>query len=246
MPTVNGVVSRMLGKPRIEKPPCPIQTDNSFYTFATSVDKAEPIPQRLLSLTLDAVKAIPTEIDLADLASRTNMPHWFSIWPGEHYRLLAAIILKMQPKIVVEIGTDKGLSSLAMKKYLPADGKIVTYDIKPWKEVEGHILEENDFADGRLEQRLIDLSDPLQIPSQRELLESTDFFFIDAPKDNVFEYRLMDQFKLLNFKRNPILLFDDTRLTSMLPFWQKLPYPKLDISSFGHWSGTGLVEWKRL
>jgi predicted O-methyltransferase YrrM len=236
----------MLGRARIEKPPCPIQTDNSFYTFATSVDKPEPIPQRLLDLTLDAVRAIPNEIDLSDLAARAQMPHWFSIWPGEHYRLLAALVLKMQPQVVIEIGTDKGLSSLAMKKYLPAGGKIVTYDIKRWKEVEGHVLLDSDFADGQLEQRLVDLSDPVQIPQQRELLESTDFFFIDAPKDNVFEYRLMDQFKLLNFKRNPILLFDDTRLTSMLPFWQKLPYPKLDISSFGHWSGTGLVEWKRL
>jgi predicted O-methyltransferase YrrM len=236
----------MLGRARIEKPPCPIQTDNSFYTFATSVDKPEPIPQRLLDLTLDAVRAIPNEIDLSDLAALAQMPHWFSIWPGEHYRLLAALVLKMQPQVVIEIGTDKGLSSLAMKKYLPAGGKIVTYDIKRWKEVEGHVLLDSDFADGQLEQRLVDLSDPVQIPQQRELLESTDFFFIDAPKDNVFEYRLMDQFKLLNFKRNPILLFDDTRLTSMLPFWQKLPYPKLDISSFGHWSGTGLVEWKRL
>jgi hypothetical protein len=133
-----------------------------------------------------------------------------------------------------------------LKKYLPAGGKLVTFDIKPWKEVPDFVLRDSDFTDGRLEQRLVDLSDPIQIPGQRELLESADFFFIDAPKDNVFEYRLMEQFKLLNFKKNPILLFDDTRLTSMLPFWHKLPYPKLDISSFGHWSGTGLVEWKRL
>lgn len=246
MPTVNGMVSRMLGRPRIVRPPCPIETDNSFYTFATSVDKREPIPLRLLNLTLDAVRAIPTEIDLTELGNREKMPEWFMVWPGEHYFLLAALVLKLQPKVVIEIGTDKGLSSLALKKYLPADGKIVTYDIKPWKEVEDYVLRDSDFADGRLEQRLIDLSDPAQIPSQRELLESADFFFIDAPKDNVFEYRLMEQFKQLNFKRDPILLFDDTKLTSMLPFWDKLPYPKLDISSFGHWSGTGLVEWKRL
>jgi predicted O-methyltransferase YrrM len=245
MPTASGMVSRLLGRPRIERPPCPIQTDNSFYTFATSVDKRDPIPLRLLTLVLDAVKLIPTEIELSDLARRDKMPDWFMVWPGEHYFLLAALVLKLQPKIVIEIGTDKGLSSLAMKKYLPAGGKVVTYDIKAWKEVPDHVLRDDDFADGRLEQRLVDLSDPIQIRGQRDLLESADFFFIDAPKDNVFEYRLMEQFKLLNFKRNPILLFDDTKLTSMLPFWEQLPHPKLDISSFGHWSGTGLVEWKR-
>ena len=244
MPTVSGLVSRLLGRPRIQRPPCPIPTEDSFLTFATSVDKAAPIPLRLLNLALDAVKAIPTEVDLSDLAKREDMPDWFTIWPGEHYALLAALVLKLQPQIVIEIGTDKGMSSLALKKYLPPGGKLITYDIKPWKEVEDFVLRHSDFTDGRLEQRLVDLSDPLQIPSQRDLLESADFFFIDAPKDNVFEYRLMQQFKLLKFKRNPILLFDDTRLTSMLPFWHELPYPKLDISSFGHWSGTGLVEWK--
>jgi hypothetical protein len=37
-------------------------------------------------------------------------------------------------------------------------------------------------------------------------------------------------------------MFDDTRLPSMLKFWRELDYPKLDFTSFGHWSGTGLVE----
>jgi hypothetical protein len=37
-------------------------------------------------------------------------------------------------------------------------------------------------------------------------------------------------------------MFDDTRLWSMLRFWRQLPYPKMDLTSFGHWSGTGLVE----
>ena len=244
MPSLNGLMSRITGRPRIVKPTPPVQTDDHFPTFALSVDNPNPVSPRLLKLALDAVKAIDTEVSLAEIATRKNVPDWFSIWPGEHYKLLAAIVFKLQPKLIVEIGTDTGMSSLAMKKYLPAGGKLITFDIRPWKTVEEVALDDSDFVDGRLEQRLVDLSDPAQMAAQRDVIEAADFFFIDAPKDNVFEYRLMERFEELNLNRRPILLFDDTKLNSMLRFWHELRHPKLDITSFGHWSGTGLVEWK--
>jgi predicted O-methyltransferase YrrM len=45
--------------------------------------------------------------------------------PGEHYRLLAALVKLLQPERVLEIGTFHGLSALALKKFLPSAGKIV-------------------------------------------------------------------------------------------------------------------------
>ena len=38
-------------------------------------------------------------------------------------------------------------------------------------------------------------------------------------------------------------MFDDIRLLNMIEQWRALPRPKLDLTSFGHWSGTGLVDW---
>jgi predicted O-methyltransferase YrrM len=245
MPTLNGIMSRLTGRPRLVKPTPPIQTDNHFPTFAFSVDTQAPVPTRLVNLTLDAVRAVMTDISLDDLAKRKDAPDWFLTWPGEHYRLLAAFVQKLQPQLVIEIGTDTGLSSLAMKKYLPPTGRLITYDVRPWKTVEEHVLEDADFADGRLEQRLVDLSDPEQARKNRDVLEAADFFFIDAPKDNVFEYRLMERFNELNLKPGAVMLFDDTKLGSMLKFWHELRHPKLDITSFGHWSGSGLVEWSK-
>jgi hypothetical protein len=32
-------------------------------------------------------------------------------------------------------------------------------------------------------------------------------------------------------------------LWNMLDIWYHLDKPKLDMTSFGHWSGTGLVQW---
>jgi hypothetical protein len=38
-------------------------------------------------------------------------------------------------------------------------------------------------------------------------------------------------------------MFDDIRFWNMLRIWRNVAAPKLDITSFGHWSGTGLVDW---
>jgi hypothetical protein len=100
-------------------------------------------------------------------------------------------------------------------------------------------------ARATLEQRLGDLADREVFEKHRELLESVEFMFIDGPKDNDFEWKLLAYLKTLKFKKPPIIVFDDTRLWSMLKFWRELPYPKLDLTSFGHCSGTGLVQWEQ-
>jgi predicted O-methyltransferase YrrM len=220
----------------------PVHALDFFWTATYSRDHEPPTSQRLIDLTLDSVRAIQ-EVNLDEVWSRPQAPEWAKCWPGEHYRLLAGLMTVLRPKVIVEIGTDTGLSALIMHKTQPAGGRLVTFDLVPWSEVEDHILRQDDFQDGTLEQHLADLSDPQVLEEHRELLESAEFFFIDGPKDNVFEYRLMENFKRLSFRTPPVMMFDDTKLMSMLRFWDELTHPKLDITSFAHWSGTGLVEW---
>jgi hypothetical protein len=215
---------------------------DSYPTMILSIDHHAPPPRRLLELSMAAVRCVTDEVNLDHLKARPNVPDWFTIWPGEHYLLLAALVKILQPKVVIEVGTDSGLSALCMKHYLPVDGKIVTYDLLPWQTVQEPDFEEADFADGRLEQRLADLADPETFERNRELIASAEFMFIDGPKNVTFETALMKHLATVKFAKPPILMFDDTRLPSMLKFWRELPYSKLDFTSFGHWSGTGLVE----
>jgi len=68
--------------------------------------------------------------------------------------------------------------------------------------------------------------------------------FVDGPKDGIFEQRLLDNMRAASFDTKPmILILDDIRLWNMLGIWRKVSFPKLDLTSFGHWSGTGLIEW---
>ena len=45
--------------------------------------------------------------------------------------------------------------------------------------------------------------------------------------------------------KNRLLLIDDVKYFTMYKVWKKIQSPKLDLSSFGHWSGTGIVDISR-
>jgi|CZKG01.1.fsa_nt_gi predicted O-methyltransferase YrrM len=183
---------------------------------------------------------------LARLRGREGLhspPRRPGIWPGEHYRLLSALVALLAPKTVLELGTATGMSALTMKSALPEDGKIVTFDVVPWNRYPGALLRAEDFTDGRLEQRLEDLSTPAGWQANAELLRSADFILVDAAHTGVQERGFVRGFEQIGLANGPIVMFDDIRLWGMLSFWQEIERPKLDLTSFGHWSGTGLVDY---
>lgn len=224
--------------------PPPFPSSNPHYSliYPASDDPAKP-SRRLLELGLAAAQRA-FDADLGDVLERASKTgnDWMSIWPGEHYKLLFGIIEVLKPKVVVEIGTFLGLSALTMKSALPADGKIFTFDIMPWHEFGNTILKEQDF-DGQLVQLIDDISEPDIFDKHADLLKRADFVFIDAAKDSIQEDRFITNFSKLVFETKPIFMFDDIRLWNMLKTWRMLDRAKLDLSSFGHWSGTGLVDW---
>jgi len=204
--------------------------------------KSQP-NDRLIDVSMQAI-SYARSVDHSDIAAKMEeYPHWPTIWPGEHYKLLSGIIQTLQPKLVIEIGTATGYSSLAMKKFLPKESKIVTFDIVPWKQFPKCILRDEDFQDGRLEQIIADLSDEAVFSKYTSLLSNADFIFIDAAKDGIQEQLFINNFSKVPFRTQPIFMFDDIRLMNMVEIWNNLARPKLDLTSFGHWAGTGLVSW---
>ncbi|HOY96177.1 MAG TPA: hypothetical protein PK509_10585 [Catalimonadaceae bacterium] len=199
---------------------------------------------RLIEIALDASRKA-FSLDLSQVAAPfyKELQVFMNTYPGEHYRLLAALMDVLQPKTVIEIGTYQGAGCMAMKSALPEGSRIYTYDIIPFDQITGCGLTATDF-DEKMEQRIIDLSDPKQAESQMDILENADFIFADAAKDGVMERAFIALFDRVKFKKPPIIMFDDIRFVNMTQIWREIRHPKMDISSFGHWSGTGLVEWE--
>ncbi|MGB3008025.1 MAG: class I SAM-dependent methyltransferase, partial [Chitinophagaceae bacterium] len=188
-----------------------------------------------------ATEALTT--DLSDISERIKGAiNYIEIYPGEHYKLLAAIIKIRKPSIVLEIGTHQGYSALCMKKFMPENGEIHTFDIIPWNKFDDSILTENDF-DSKLVQHTDDLTKWDAVQKHKDLIENADIIFLDALKDGKQESLFLENFSRLTFKKKCLFIFDDIRLWNMLDIWYHIDKPKLDLTSFGHWSGTGLVEW---
>jgi predicted O-methyltransferase YrrM len=216
-------------------------------SIIASLDDACGQPtRRLLDLAL-AASARAKDIQLTELDRRdSGEKRWYRTWPGEHYLLLAALVAELQAKTVIEIGTFTGMGVLALAHFLPADGRLVTFDLTSWREFPQTWLVESDFADGRIRQELADIGRRDGINPYRSLFEEADLIFIDAPKDGITEQLFIDAIASVGLRGNPIVVFDDIRLVNMVEIWRRLDRPKLDLTSFGHWSGTGLVDWNGL
>jgi hypothetical protein len=119
---------------------------------------------------------------------------------------------------------------------------VITFDLQPWGDFEHTWLLENDFADGRITQVLADIGALGGIGPFHDLFADADFIFIDGPKDGVTEQKFIDAIGSLDLPKNPIVMFDDTRLVNMIKIWRQFSRSKMDFTSFGHWSGTGLVD----
>jgi len=222
--------------------PPPVKVAHGEYSMIFSLhdDSSRPTPE-LLRLSLKAINEAMT-VDLTCISSRCSSPVYSEIWPGEHYKLLAGLTLVLQPRSIIEIGTATGLSSLCMKQFLPSGGKITTFDIVPWQNYPNTILNTADFSDGILIQHVADLSHPSVAEAYRDLLKEADLIFIDATHDGDLEKKIMQNLERIFLQKKVYILFDDIRVWTMLKMWREVHHPKIDLTSFGHWSGTGLVE----
>jgi predicted O-methyltransferase YrrM len=222
----------------------PVQARHIVRSAVASLDDDPAKPsERLLDIALSAV-AHARSVSMISVVKRMAQPPYYpDVWPGEHYKLLAGLILAGRAQTVIEIGTSTGLSALAMLTVMPQNSRLVTFDLIPWKNFEDTCLRDEDFADGRLSQIIDDVCDPKVMRKHAELFTKAGIIFADGPKDGRFKYAFLDRLKELHLVSTPLVVFDDIRLLNMLSLWRGIQKPKLDLTSFGHWTGTGLVEW---
>lgn len=197
----------------------------------------------LVRLALHAAKvALDERVEELERRCRTpDQMRWAARWPGEHYRLLRALVRVTEANRVVEVGTFTGMGAVALASGLGPGGSVITYDIEPWEAFEEPVLS---AGEDRIQQRIGDLSVPAFFRSQMDTITSADLIFIDGPKDGRFEADFLRLLlpALADAGAHPLVVFDDIRVIPMVEIWGRLPLPRLDVTSLGHWSGTGIAR----
>jgi predicted O-methyltransferase YrrM len=214
------------------------------YSCLFSADDEPWPPSRRLFEITSKIAAICPYIHHNLLSQRTGDGNkWFNVFPGEHYNFLTAITKICKPRVIWEFGTNTGMGTVALLEGAEENTKIITVDIDPWHSKERSWIQEEDIKSGKISQLVLSMSDPSLFIDKNEELAEADLIFVDGPKDVDTETAFFEHLDKMTFRRNPIVVVDDIRLLKMLRIWRNLEKPKFDLTSFGHWSGTGLVDW---
>jgi hypothetical protein len=172
-------------------------------------------------------------IDLTSLSTNiTNHEHkgyFLSDAGQEHYKLLAYFSSIYDNATLLDIGTNRGCSSLAMA--YNKTNTVESFDLFELKELSGY-LENITYHIGNV----ID-------ESYADTVKTSKVIMLDTYHDGMFENEFYTYLKQINW--SGILLLDDIKLNDpMKEFWDMITEEKYDISDVGHITGTGLVVFK--
>ena len=212
--------------------------DHELVGVPPQSDLSPSLPMDRLALITEAVHG-STSVDFSSELTGFNLEEdrtWFDMWPGEHYKFLRSLAKVMQPKLALDIGTYHGASALAITPY---SEQVFTYDIVPLDKI-GNAYANFLELNPNTVQEIGDLANPEFYEMHISRIRDADLVIIDGPKDGVFEYKLVP--KVVNdMKAGSLLVLDDIRFSNMKDLWMAVDRPRIDVGSFAHSSGTGIV-----
>lgn len=182
---------------------------------------------------IDISKADLVSINLTELGNcipEQQFKNYFIDHPGrEHYTLLAYISSLYNDATLLDIGTYKGCSSLALS--YNSMNSVISFDLN------GKSRNLSSYPSN-----VSYVVDNVINGSYDDLIDSAEFILLDTNHDGTFEYQFYDY--LLKKNWTGILMLDDIHLNSeMKMFWNDIKLEKQDITNIGHWSGTGIVRF---
>lgn len=176
------------------------------------------------------------ELDSIDMNIHNNLEKLDNEYYGyfiqksgiEHYRLLSFISNLLNNENILDIGTNRGYSAIALSSN--KNNKIVSYDIVRHSNVNyiisSNLLKNVEFKIGNF--------------LQFENIHEYKIIFLDTMHDGIFESEVINYLKDKNWKG--ILLMDDIHdFKELKVIWDDIKLDKYDLTSYGHFSGTGLI-----
>lgn len=147
----------------------------------------------------------------------------------EHYELLEFISRTNSFLSIIDAGTFMGLS--AIKLASNTTNNIDTYDIS-----DSHLFKE--IKEGRFKNISFHLKSIAD--ESDDTIKKSDLIFLDIdPHDGLQEQVFSDRLEKIGYKG--IVIADDIWLNQgMINWWMGLPGTKIDLTTFGHFSGTGI------
>ena len=191
-----------------------------------------------LSFAWDVIPEDASPINLSHLSNFVSFApqakYYFGLDAGvEHYKLLALLSKNLpEGSLAVDLGTFYGASALAMS--FNPNVKVITYDISeliPPADVSLSIRHVSNI--------LYLIKDGIA-DAQRYAREASLILLDVDPHDGIQEKRFIEV--MLELKFVGLVVCDDIHLNEgMRYWWDWVPLRKIDVSQYGHHSGTGFI-----
>jgi hypothetical protein len=175
-------------------------------------------------------------INQTQLPTESNVPspeEYYAEAGQEHYRLLAWLSLQWNDVDIFDIGTHKGNSSSALA--FNSNNRVLSFDIDMSKLQN---RKSNCFY------YTIDLWNNEARELWKEKILASPLIFLDIdPHEGEMEYNFYLWLLAINYQG--LLLLDDIWYFKGMrdKLWYQIANTKWDLTSMGHWSGSGLVDF---
>ena len=144
----------------------------------------------------------------------------------EHYRLLSHLSNSISNSTLIDIGTLKGSSALALS--VNQTNTIYSFNLS------------NEVELGLIPNNINFIIDDIMNEKYKPIILESKIILLDTYHTGTFEKAFYDYLKEINYKG--ILLLDDIKLNNeMVEFWNLITEDKSDITHIGHITGTGIV-----
>ena len=184
------------------------------------------VTEKTIKLDKDAIKSL----DISHLASQSlNKNDWLTAGQSE-YRLYAWLSTQFNNTTILDVGTRTGGSALALS--YNETNNVMSYDLQEQGASSG-------ISKSNVQFNIKDFreDDTLDFDNISIIMLDVD------PHDGVQEEEMFEWLEEKGWKG--IVLLDDIgpQWPEIEDFWNRITYPKLNVTEVGHMSGTGLVNF---
>jgi hypothetical protein len=156
----------------------------------------------------------------------------------EHYRLLSYFSTLFNGQNILDIGSHKGNSALALS--YNNSNTVYSFDIVDNIHPDIKLIENIRFYKENI-------LDDNTCNKWKNVILSCPFIFMDVdPHNGNMEMQFYKYLKKIGY--NVFVIFDDILYFKEMRdnFWYKIPYEeRYDLTNYGHWSGTGIVSFNK-
>ena len=182
-----------------------------------------------LSITNEELNSLDLKSQGNKIVSQEYRNYYFSNSGQEHYRLLTYISNNNDNIKLLDIGTLKGCSALALSSNYK--NKVFSFNLV------------NQLDLNEIPSNIEFIIDNIMKTDYKNLLLESKFIMLDTFHDGELEKEFYEYLKFIKFKG--YLLLDDIYLNNnMEKFWNSIDNPKDDLTKIGHSTGTGIVYFE--